>query len=77
MMHTRPSTTTLVPAFGSGTCSSYSRSAVSTTERMVSVCGLIGEITNACKSFRTIGPPAERLCAVEPTGVLMIKPSQL
>ena len=51
--------------------------AESTTGRLVRVWGLIGEITNACKSFRKIGPPADRLCAVDPTGVLMIRPSQL
>ncbi len=53
------------------------RSDESTTGRTVNVCGLMAEITNACKSLRTIGPPADKLCAVEPTGVLTIKPSQL
>ena len=48
---TLPSTTNDVPSCGSGTTSSYTRSAESTTGRLVSVCGLIGEITNACKSL--------------------------
>ena len=39
--------------------------------------GLIGEITNACRLLRRMGPPADRLWAVEPTGVLTITPSQL
>ena len=53
------------------------RSAESTIGRTVNVCGQIGVIAKHCNSWRRIGPPAERLCAVEPTGVLMIKPSQL
>jgi hypothetical protein len=36
-----------------------------------------GETTNVCKLFSMIGPPAARLWAVDPTGVLTIKPSQL
>ena len=34
------------------------------------MCGQIGEMTKASSVFRRIGPPAERLWAVEPTGVL-------
>ena len=59
------------------TPNSKTRSAESTTGRFVSVWGLIGEITNACMSLRRIGPPTERLWAVDPTGVLIIRPSQL
>ena len=46
-------------------------------DRVLLSCGLIGEMTKACKLLRRIGPPADRLWAVEPTGVLTIRPSQL
>ena len=65
------------PALGRSTTISYTQSAESTTGRIVSVCGFSGTTTNACRFFRKIGPPAERQWAVDPTGVLMIKPSQL
>ena len=74
---TRPLTTTAVPSLGRWTTISYTQSAESITGRTVSVWGLSGTTTNACRCFRMIGPPAERQCAVEPTGVPTIKPSQL
>ena len=58
---TWPSTTTDVDSFGSRNTNSNTRSATSTTGRTVSVCGLMGEITNACRFFLKIGPPALNL----------------
>ena len=45
------------------------------TERFPNVCGQIGVITNALTRGPIIGPPAERLYAVDPVGVETINPS--
>ena len=46
------------------------------TERFPKVCGQIGVIAIAETSGLTMGPPAERLYAVDPVGVEKISPSQ-
>ena len=47
-----------------------------TSGRREKVCGQIGVRTATGSSGWTIGPPAERLYAVEPVGVEMINPSE-
>ena len=49
--------------------------ALSTSGRWVSVWAQSGVTTNMWALGGRIGPPAERLCAVDPTGVAMIRPS--
>ena len=46
-----------------------------TTGRFVSVCGAIGVIVRPSTRGCTIGPPAERLYAVVPVGLAMMRPS--
>ena len=53
----------------------YALLAESTTGRLVKAWGQIGVTTNAGSSWPNMGPPADKLCAVEPTGVLTMRPS--
>ena len=45
--------------------------------RLLSVCGAMGVMISASMAGCTIGPPADRLYAVDPVGIAMIKPSAL
>ena len=54
-----------------------SASAGMTTGRLVSVCGAIGLSTSALTAGCTMGPPADRLYAVDPVGLAMMSPSAL
>jgi len=62
---------------GSGwTRSASTERGEATSGRANSACALIGTRSRASTSGQTIGPPAEKLYAVEPVGVAKMTPSQ-
>src|SRR3989339_1942444 len=70
-----PSTETVVPSLTFRPSTSTVLSALITIGRNDSECGHIGVITKTSIKVESIGPPAERLYAVEPVGVEIIRPS--
>src|SRR5688500_17524704 len=70
-----PSQNSVVPGFTLAATSTSELRDETTTGRNERLCGQIGVTQKASTPLSTIGPPADRLYAVEPLGVAAMTPS--